>query len=295
MVAARGVFGSGAFAAAARAYAARGPSRVGGFGSARVVSVAVGRLHMLAATDDGRCWSWGSNSSGQLGHGDQVKQGGALIGYATENEGRVDVPRVVQGLADVAVASVASCCFASAAVTADGELWAWGDNRFCTLGIGDNAVRDAPVRVGAGIEDFSIAAVAVGRNHAIAIAIDGSVWAWGSNSHGQLGASLDMTRTVAWPMRVLAEHAPYGAAVAVAAGYHHTAVVVDDGTLLTCGDSSHGQLGRAGAEASFMPVDDTVVSSVACGARHTVVVHACGTVRSFGSDAKGQVSGGGVT
>ena len=43
--------------------------RRGAFGGQRVVSVAVGSLHAIAATESGRVYTWGGDAKGQLGHG----------------------------------------------------------------------------------------------------------------------------------------------------------------------------------------------------------------------------------
>ena len=45
------------------------PPRRGAFGGQRVVSVAVGTLHAIAATESGRVYTWGGDAKGQLGHG----------------------------------------------------------------------------------------------------------------------------------------------------------------------------------------------------------------------------------
>jgi alpha-tubulin suppressor-like RCC1 family protein len=76
----------------------------------------------------------------------------------------------------------------SLAVREDGTVWAWGDNSYGQLGdgtVGERRDTPAPVQ---GLTD--VVAVAAGDYHSLAMKQDGSVWAWGSNSLGQLG---DMT------------------------------------------------------------------------------------------------------
>jgi alpha-tubulin suppressor-like RCC1 family protein len=78
-------------------------------------------------------------------------------------------------------------------VTAAGTVWATGDNTFYQLGTGDDNDEWTLDQVLAGdmnspseyLED--IIAVAAGYTHSLALDVNGFVWAWGSDSAGQLG------------------------------------------------------------------------------------------------------------
>lgn len=66
----------------------------------------------------------------------------------------------------------------------DGSVWAWGQNDYGQLGIGNTIEQLTPVRVD-GLTN--IVAVAAGDNHSLALDKDGNVWAWGRNNVYQLG------------------------------------------------------------------------------------------------------------
>ncbi|MEW6276752.1 MAG: hypothetical protein AB1556_16790, partial [Bacillota bacterium] len=75
----------------------------------------------------------------------------------------------------------------SLAVKSDGTVWTWGNNSRGQLGIGSwdyEDIHSVPVQVK---NLTGIIAVAAGESHSLALKKDGTVWAWGNNSLGQLG------------------------------------------------------------------------------------------------------------
>jgi alpha-tubulin suppressor-like RCC1 family protein len=80
-------------------------------------------------------------------------------------------------------------------------------------------------------------AVAGGNNHSIALAPDGTVWAWGTNANGQLGDGTTTQRTL--PVRV----SGLTGVTTIAAGYEHGLALKVDGTVWAWGYNGYGQLG----------------------------------------------------
>lgn len=76
------------------------------------------------------------------------------------------------------------------AVAGDGTVWSWGSNNSFQLGQGQQVSQN---QIPKQIPNFgSVAAVAGGNGHSVALKTDGSVWTWGSNDQGALGdASLE--------------------------------------------------------------------------------------------------------
>ena len=74
----------------------------------------------------------------------------------------------------------------SLALDAKGQVWAWGDNSSGQLGVGSTRPVPQPTQV-LGLP-AKAQAIAGGTQHSLAVLEDGSVWAWGSNQHGQLGS-----------------------------------------------------------------------------------------------------------
>ncbi|CAM9523322.1 unnamed protein product [Discosporangium mesarthrocarpum] len=160
---------------------------------------------------------------------------------------------------------------------------------------------------------LSVASVAAGDDHAVAVAGDGQcVWAWGRGNCGQLGVG-DMSNVNAhwqgscFPLKV--ELPPPGkgcqdqasklAVIAAAAcGRDHTALLDAGGRVLTFGSGLHGQLGigTVGERVWTPTVVDalegvgtmrpdgtfTGISSIACGAWHTAALSTTGDLYTWG-------------
>ena len=89
-----------------------------------------------------------------------------------------------------------------------------------------------------GMQDVSSAAV--GSEHVLILKNDGSVWAVGRNSDGQLGDGTVLTKSL--PVYVMGEVS------AVAAGAAHSLFLKKDGTVWAAGSNSFGQLGDERAD-----------------------------------------------
>jgi hypothetical protein len=143
-------------------------------GLSGVVAVASHFAHALALRSDGTVWAWGYNNSGQLGDGTVVER---------------HAPVQVAGLSDVV--AIGTGAFHSVALKRDGTVWAWGWNPNGLLGIGSTGFTQlVPAQV-LGIN--AVAEITVGGFHTIAKKSDGSLWAWGWNSWGQLGLGTQTT------------------------------------------------------------------------------------------------------
>ncbi len=156
------------------------------------------------------------------------------------------VPRRVTGIPG-RVVYVATSNSDSYALTAAGQVWAWGAGGKGELGNGRRAaVSVAPVRVSfpAGVR---IAALAnpMPYDSGIAIAQDGSVWGWGYNSFHSLCLPKPV---VLEPKRI-----PLSA-VTLASGAGGHALFYSRGRVYACGLGSHGELGNGSFAKQTRPV-----------------------------------------
>lgn len=134
--------------------------------------------------------------------------------------------------------------------------------------------------------------ISAGAGHALGVRVDGKLWAWGDNRHGQLG---DGSKSDASSLLQMA--LPLDAR-AVAAGRYHSVAVTVDGRAWAWGDNSWGQLGGGSFTDFLVPVEVTGVSGVsevAAGYFHSVALKSDGSVWSWGYNREGQLGDGTTT
>jgi alpha-tubulin suppressor-like RCC1 family protein len=151
------------------------PKRVEALRGVPVRSVAAGVGHVLALTEDGQVYVWGSNTS-----------------RATLGNPNVEselLPKLVEALRGVRVSSIAAADLRSYAMSDTGEVWAWGcdGNGVTPLGHYEPIHRLLPEPV-ASLRGVKVDAVAAGNEHTLAVADDGSVYAWGNGAAAKAGA-----------------------------------------------------------------------------------------------------------
>lgn len=237
-----------------------------------VVAIAAGYEHTVALRRDGTVWSWGLDDDGQLGNGATTAQ----------FEG-TSVPSRAVGLAGVV--QVAAGGRNTLARTADGRVWAWGDNSGGNLGDGTGVGSNVPIAV-PGLT--GVAWVASG-SYSLAIKADGSAWAWGSNGYAQLGDGTYVDR----PTPVALTGLPPIASASLA--FLHSSAVAKDGSVWSWGNNDAGDLGDGTTEQRQSPIQSHGIASViavAVGEAHTVALKSDGSVWAWGDDGAGELGNG---
>ena len=99
-----------------------------------------------------------------------------------------------------------------------------------------------------GSSEAGATTIAAGSNFTVALQSNGSLWAWGNNSSGQLGNG---TYTSATSPAQVGTGTTWSA---VAAGSDFVVALTSDGTLWAWGDNSSGQLGNRTTTGESAPV-----------------------------------------
>ncbi|OYU85387.1 MAG: hypothetical protein CFE24_02475 [Flavobacterium sp. BFFFF2] len=136
--------------------------------------------------------------------------------------------------------------------------------------------------------------VSVGYTHALAIAANGTLWAWGGNNHGQLGIGTNVNQTT--PIQVGTD-ADWKTVSAGSGPFAFTLAQKNDGTLWAWGNNRYGQLGDGTFVNKSIPVQvntDTDWKSISAGYSHILATKNNGTLWSWGNSdyyALGNTSG----
>ncbi|KAH7661934.1 Regulator of chromosome condensation 1/beta-lactamase-inhibitor protein II [Dioscorea alata] len=248
-----------------------------------VYDVAAGWNHSGFVTDTGRLFMCGDGSFGQLGTGnneshsspieisfsdathveqvacgmrhsialvkDASSSGDLVYGFGAGRHGQIGkpatrssyLPVVVPGLENCSIADVCANGDQSAALASNGQLYTWGRGFSGSSGSHIPQLLTSPLR-------FS--KVVLGWNHALLIA-DGETYILGGDHHGMLASALK-TQQASSPSSDNSSAIPNlrkvpgldrEKAICIAAGAEHSALVTENGTVMTWGWGEHGQLG----------------------------------------------------
>ncbi|XP_028255527.1 X-linked retinitis pigmentosa GTPase regulator-like isoform X3 [Parambassis ranga] len=250
------------------------PTCVKALKSEKVQLVACGRNHTLICTAKGKVYTSGGNSEGQLGLGDY--------------EERTTFHRVGFFNALGPIKMLAAGSNTSAALTASGKLFMWGDNTEGQIGLGKESQACTPQEVSVG---RPVSWVACGYYHSALVTVDGALYTFGERDSGKLGLGTDQLPGHRVPQLVKSIKEPV---TQVACGGGHTVALTED-DMYTFGLGQFGQLGHGTFTfESRLPrlVDHFKrgrVCRVACGENHTAVITDGGLLYSFGDGRHGKL------
>jgi alpha-tubulin suppressor-like RCC1 family protein len=213
----------------------------------------------------------------------------------------------IPGVTDVVTACAGRGC--SFAVLGDGRLLSWGDNsgmgRLGTTPLSEVEVTaswgpssNKPIPI---VTKLDAVAVSSYDEHVLALARDGSVYAWGRGLSGELGiGSMPVvnfkTHTpgpmnfVPFPVRI----PDLSDVIAVGAGQRFSMALLKDGTIRVWGDNTFGTIGDGSTTNRHRPVPVDGVRdavAIAAGGTFALVLLADGTVVTWGAtDESGKVT-----
>lgn len=219
--------------------------------SANHSTISGGTLHSAAITNDGGLWTWGYNSSGQLGIG-------TIYGVSVPN-------KVMDGVVSVSLGE-----WSTAILKYDGSLWMCGSNQSGQLGNGTTTDALKPVKI-----MDNVASVCNGGFTTFALKTDGSLWIWGNTLEDD-----DILR----PQKIM------DGVLSVSTSGWHTAVIKNDNSLWMWGFNTSSEIGITDDDKIYEPVKimDNV-SSVALGSRHSAVIKTDGSLWIWGDNEYGKL------
>jgi alpha-tubulin suppressor-like RCC1 family protein len=245
--------------------------------SRKFIDLAAGFKHSLILNSQGRVFSFGDNSSGQLGLGDLVDR---------------KVPTLIkkfEGIrGEVTIVALAAGMFHSLLLTEKGEVFSMGDNQGGQLGLGDEAGRLTPTLIET-LDD--IVAIAVGWNHSLFLDAQGRVFSCGDDTFGQLGSEFYGDLSAPTLMSLL-EEIGISTVMAIAAGGYHSFILTTEGQVYSFGDNRYGMLGLGDTIERPIPtmieIDDQI-AAISAGESHSLMLDKQGLIFGFGRDKLGQL------
>jgi alpha-tubulin suppressor-like RCC1 family protein len=172
------------------------------------------------------------------------------------------------------------------------NAYAWGRNTgfFNTAAgqLGDNTTvnKSSPVSVSGGFTDW--VQMSAGGYHSLAVRANGTLWAWGLNSGGQLGDNTIVSKSS--PVSVAGGFTDW---IQVSGGLAHSLGVRANGTLWAWGDNAQGLLGDNTIVSRSSPVSVaggfTNWVQVSGGRFHSLGVRANGTLWAWGNNGSGRL------
>ena len=245
------------------------------------LDIKAGGLYNVALQDDGTVWSWGENTTWGMGRD---------IGLVMSDP----IPALVSIPTSTVIKMIVTGEGHTLAVDADNKIYSWGQNFYGELGNGTATASLTPVLVSMPTlsTGVTISAVAAGSYHSLALASDGTVYAWGHNVTGELGDGTRTDRTT--PVKV----SGLTNVIAIAAGYDQGSMgfslaLKSDGTVWGWGcnwdyELAHDTDTGCGAEC----FDDTAtpvqlpgltnITSIAAGYAFGAAVNNSGNVLAWG-------------
>ena len=187
--------------------------------------VASGDSAGAALSTDGLLYTWGTNSSGSLGLNDTINRSSPTLvssntfykklmdgGYqgsvfaiasngslmaigGTNTNGNLGDSTTIRRSSPVLITTANnwSQVSGSCGIRSDGTLWAWGRNDYGRLGDNTTIDRSSPIQIGSSTDWKFV--YSDGLSSTVALKNNGSLWAWGINSYGQLGLGTTIDRS----------------------------------------------------------------------------------------------------
>ena len=205
------------------------------------------------------------------------------------NGGPFTSPGLVPNLTGISISAGYSRSFV---IAEDGGVWAWGLQWRGGLGNGTSNgdyITD-PRRI-AGLPAMTQIHC---RAHCVALAAEGSVWAWGRNDMGQVGNGTTLDQSVPFKVPGLPR------IISVVSGEFHSLALASDGSVWAWGNNVTAQTSPLAGNPVLVPrrhPDLSNVTSIAAGVNHNMALKADGTVWTWGANSYGQlgISSSGAT
>ena len=232
--------------------------------------ISAGTSFVAAIKNDNTLWTWGLNSTGQLGNSSSINRSSPVQTVSSTTNWK----QVSSGSGFVSATKI------------DGTLWTWGRAASGELGNNSTINRSSPVQTSSATNCWN--AVEVGGGHAAAVKTDGTLWLWGCGALGRLGNNSTLNRSS--PVQTVSTESIWKTAIL---GCNHSAAIKTDGTLWMWGEGLCGKLGNLSVTDRSSPNQTSFACTdwlqVSLGDTHTLGTAIPGRLYGWGDNSVGQL------
>ena len=259
-----------------------------------------GQLRATAVLNDETVLSWGSNNFGQIGNGSLADS---------------SLPALVKNPTGDSILNnikmVSANYYHSIALTNSGTLYGWGYNFYDQVGYGEKIQTQRVVLPVVILRNFTtntitdVKSVSSGPNFSLLLKNDGSVWAWGLNTNGQLGDGTTEQRFLPVQVKDSSGNNYLSNIKQISAGGgalgSYALALDNDGTVWSWGLGSSGQLGNGVFGSSILPtkvknssgsgnLNDVI--KISTGSYFSGAIKSDGSIWMWGANGAGQLGDG---
>ena len=226
------------------------PTQIAALDGVRIEHLFAGEGSVAAIASDGSVWLWGESSNMQCGTAQKqdVYTPTKKVPEATDDIEEYQARTVALGKNHTAILS-ANDVILNVGLNAKGQF---GNGKISTATSSTYYLLESNCTVVTAMHD--VVAMEAGSEHMLAMTKDGTIYAWGNNSVGQLAVDPSEETYLHTPQAISLASYTNGTVVAVAAGYNNSAVIDSEGHVFMWGSDSAGQLGNgASADDQYTP------------------------------------------
>ena len=205
-----------------------------------IIKISCGEAHSLSLTNEGKVYSWGFGSNGQLGLGfceDSFEPGEGL-----KNSMRYK-PEKIKFFEEEKICDIKCGKTFSMFVNDKGELFACGVNDLYQLGIQESCPKEhlydkdedtcydfvLPTKVDYFLK-MKVEQISCGEGHCLAVINDilsntQTIWSWGNNKFGQLGQNIFIKKCLPRPINCLFEYNLFRFDEVACGGFHSLCLI----------------------------------------------------------------------
>lgn len=236
-------------------------------------SVAISTLDVLT--------TWGRNWNHQLGSRRNIT--------GEDTRDCVDYPEYAYVRGNWQAEKVSAGCNHTIGLTLNGALITWGNNSYGELGVSGGNIINENSNLMTEYEPFKD--ISAGNFFTLALSKDGTIFAWGENSHGQLGNNSINNKDEPVIIDNIIN------IKSISAGQKHVVALAEDGDLYVWGSNRDGELGDGTNEDRHLPYKLTGGENqvrnenekISASENHVIIINSNGTVSSSGDNTYGQL------